>query len=109
MENKPYQGQERRNYERIVYKPVERPKIQIENDIFEIADVSEKGLRFINNNEVKLDNWIRGTLTFLNGGSVDVEGMIEREQGNDFGLYLEYLIPPDMIFEEQRHIILNCD
>lgn len=109
MEKKNYQGPEKRHYTRIVYKPKERPKLQVKSHVFEVADVSEKGLRFINAKEQKLDNRIRGTLTFLNGESVDIEGTVEWEQDDDFGLQLKYLIPSNKILKEQRHIILNCD
>ena len=104
-----YQGPEKRNYTRIIYKPKERPKLRIKTDVFEVADVSEKGLRFINNKELVLDDCVQGTLTFLNGESVDIEGNVEWKQDDDFGFQLKFLIPSDMILKEQRHIVLNCD
>ncbi|MBU2578384.1 PilZ domain-containing protein [Patescibacteria group bacterium] len=109
MENNHYKGPERRNYARIVYKPSQRPVIQIQSHCFEVADVSKKGVRFVNDREIKLDNWIRGTLVFLCGESVAIEGSVEWQKDDEFGVRLSHPIPTEKIEYEQRHILLNCD
>jgi len=109
MESNHYQGPERRNDARIVYKPSQRPLIQVESYRFVVADVSEKGVRFINDKEIKLESRIRGTLVFLCGESIEIEGCLEWQQDDDFGVRLSRPIPTEKIQYEQRHILLNCD
>ena len=108
MEKENFKGPERRSHSRIMYNPKERPKLKIDAHVFEVADISEKGLRLINDKNIKLDIMIRGVLTFLNGESVDIEGSIIWQEGNDLGLQFEDLIPSDKIYKEQRHILVNC-
>ena len=81
---------------------------KLDAHVFEVADISEKGLRLINDKNIKLDIKIQGTLTFLSGESVDVEGIIVWQEGDDIGLQFEDLIPSDKIYKEQRHILVNC-
>ena len=109
MENTLFNGVERRKYNRIIYKPSQRPVLLIESNNFQVADVSQDGLRFINANEIILDRWVHGTLTFLYGESIDIEGGLEWQQDDDFGVRFKYLIPNEKIAKEQRHILLNCD
>ena len=64
MEAEDYKGVERRSFNRIIYNPKERPNIKIDDQVFEVADISEKGLRLINDKRIKLDIKIQGTLSF---------------------------------------------
>ena len=103
MEKDQYKDLERRSYNRIKYNPKERAKLQIKTYVFEVSDISEKGLRFINDKEINLDKRIRGTLTFLYGESVEIAGSVEWEKDNDFGVQFEVPISSDMIIKEIRH------
>jgi hypothetical protein len=109
MEKDKYKGSERRSFNRIQYNPKERPKFQIKDQFFEVADISEKGLSLVNDKEIYLDMRIRGKLTFLSGESVDIEGSVLWEIDNVLGVQFENLIPSDKIIKEQRHLILNSD
>jgi hypothetical protein len=109
MENNNFTGVERRSYTRVVYKPSQRPLLQIDSNNFQVADVSQEGLRFINDDGIILNHWIRGVFTFLYGESIEIEGRLEWQQDDDFGVRFKYLISSKKIFKEQRHILLNCD
>ena len=105
MEKDEYKGLERRSFNRILYNPKERPKLQIKTHFFEVADISEKGLCFVNDKEIYLDMRIRGKLTFLNGESVDIEGIVLWEKDNVLGVQFENLIPSDKFLKELHHLI----
>ena len=99
---------EKRNYIRIVYNPGKRPRLAAGNAEFEITDISEGGIRFLNAAAIALPEWIQGTITFLDDESIDIDGRVEWQQHNEVGLSLKYMIPAATIEKEQRHIILNC-
>lgn len=107
MENNQYKGPERRTYFRILYPPTKRPVLRVGKTMFEIGDISQGGIRFLNGKETKLGQWVHGTVTFLYGESIDVEGTIEWEQDNQFGLLLKHLIPSTMMEKEQKCVILD--
>jgi hypothetical protein len=99
---------EKRSYIRIVYNPGKRPRLAANNAEFEVTDISEGGIRFMNSTAVALPEFIRGTITFLDNETLDIDGRLEWQQHNEVGLSLKYRIPVATIEKEQRHIILNC-
>ena len=107
MKKAEYAGSERRSYFRILYKPTKRPKLSVDKNEFEIADISEGGIRFINEREVDLGKQIRGTATFLIGESVDIEGDIVWNQGDEIGLLLKSFIPSATMEKEKQLVILS--
>ena len=90
-----------------MYKPTKRPKLTIGKHIFEIADISEGGIRLVNNQNIKLEKSVHGTTTFLFGESMDIEGTIVWEQNNEIGLLLKDYIPPDIMQKENQLVILD--
>ncbi len=108
MVNDQYKGPERRTYFRIMYPSAKRPLFRVGKKMFEIGDISQGGIRFFNGKETKLGQWVRGTVRFLYGESIDVEGTIEWEQDNQFGLLLKHLIPSTMMEKEQKCVILDA-
>ncbi len=109
MENEPHKGLERRHYLRIVYKPNDRPRLRIDSREFEVEDISDTGIRFVNDRNVALKKTFNGILTFLDGNTIRVEGKIEWEQDTGVGVSLKHPISPEIILKEQRHIILSQD
>ena len=101
---KNYDGLEKRKYLRVKYLNVEKPKIKIGRHKFEVLDISQRGLRFTNNKEVILPEYVSGKLTLLHGESVTIEGSLLWEQDDDFGLYLKNLITSAIIQKEQAFI-----
>ena len=81
-------GLERRYYSRREYQSKERPTLKIGKIEFEVIDISERGLSFINNNKINLEGWVNGTLTFADNRSIDIDGIIVRKQNSEIGLHL---------------------
>ncbi len=100
METNDFQGLDRREYFRILYSRMDKPVLTVNQHAFEILDLSNAGIRFINNKNVKLDNYITGELTFLSGETVRVEGTLKWERSNMYGLYMKDQIPDDIILRE---------
>jgi len=96
---------EKRKYIRIVYDQKHRSILKINNFKFEVDDLSESGIRFINWEKVKLYKNIKGVLTFLCGESVVVKGSIVWEENSLVGLVLDHLIPSAIFIKEQQYLI----
>ena len=107
MKSEEYEGSERRVYFRILYRSTKRPKLVTGKHEFEIADISEGGIRLINNQNIKLAESVRGTTTFLCGESVEIEGTIVWEQNNEIGLLLKDYISPATMQKENQLVILD--
>ena len=107
MNNKENKSSERRTYFRIAYPPTNRPKLFVGKYEFEIADISEGGLRFINNQKIELETTVRGTTTFLCGESMDIEGNIVWQQNSETGLLLKDYISPATMEKEKQFVILK--
>lgn len=101
---KNYEDTERREFQRITYSNIEGPRLKIGKHKFEVLDISQRGLRFLNDKEVIFSEYITGELTFLCGESVSIEGLVIWEQDDDFGLYLKNLMPSDAIQKEELYI-----
>ena len=101
---KKYEDTERRKYLRIKYLNIEKPKLKIGKNKFEVLDISQRGLKFLNDKEIILSEYISGKLAFLYGESIAIEGSLVWEQDDDFGLYLKNLITSTMIKKEQKYI-----
>ena len=107
MKSEEYEGSERRVYFRILYRSTKRPKLVTGKHEFEIADISEGGIRLINNHNIKLEESVRGTTIFLYGESMDIEGTIVWERNNEIGLLLNDYIPPATMQKENQFVILS--
>ena len=99
-------GRERRRYFRLEYPPDERPELKIGKKTFQVLDVSERGVRFINDKDARFAEWIKGTITFHDGVSMEIEGKIVWECGDELGLQIVVMpIPPARVLQEQRYLI----
>ena len=64
------------------------------------------GIRFINDKNARFAEWVKGTITFHDGVSLDVEGKIVWEYGNELAVQIVIApIPPARVLQEQRHLI----
>ncbi len=97
-------GTERRKSLRIMYLNIEKPIFKMGKYKFKVIDISQRGIKFINNKEEILPEYIGGKLTFLYGGSIAIEGSVIWEQDDDFGIYLKNVIPVSMIQKEELYI-----
>ena len=107
MKKDPESGPERRSYFRITYGPDKRPVLTVGKNEFEIADVSEGGIRLISSENIVLEKPVRGAARFLYGETVDIEGDIVWEQNGELGLLLKNYIPSAVMEKEKRYVILD--
>ncbi len=107
MQNTPSEGSEKRSFFRVSYQPAKRPKLTLGKHEFEIVNISEGGIRFINNQKIKLAASVRGTAHFLSGTSMDIDAGIVWEQSSEVGLLLKNYIPPAIMEKEKQYVILN--
>jgi hypothetical protein len=105
MESQKFDGPDQRRYFRVKYPPNERPELQIGTHRFEVLDISERGLRFASDQEVKFAEWIRGTLIFSDRGSLVIEGRIIWKKEAKIGLKLVTPISYMRILKEQRTLV----
>lgn len=98
---------EKRSYIRIVYNQEHRPVLKVKNFKFEVDDLSESGIRFVNSEKVKLYKNIQGVLTFLCGESIVIKGTIVWQENSLVGLLLKHLIPSAKFLKEQQYLVLT--
>jgi len=94
---------ERREFPRIRHRLNRRPRLVLEGDELEVLDISERGLRFENKADIRLQDWVRGTLVFSDGTTLDINGLVVRKQANTVSLQLITTIPTDMLAREHEH------
>ena len=104
METADFHGPDRREYFRILYAKMEKPVLAVGQHSFEILDLSNAGIRFINEQNVKLPDYITGELTFLSGETVRVAGILKWERSNMYGLHMQERIPDDIIIRELERV-----
>ena len=109
MKNKKYKGPERRTNLRATYKIDKRPVLKVGENEFEVADISEMGLRFFNDRKIEFPHWVRGTVKLLCGESIYVEGMIVRKKRVDIYMNVNIPILKNILMREQQQIDNNHD
>jgi len=102
MKNKKYNGPERRKSVRVTYSPDKRPVLIVGENEFEVADISEMGLRFFNDRKIEFGHWVRGTVKLLCGESIEVEGMIVRKERIDIYMNVNIPISKNILMNEQQ-------
>jgi len=109
MENNANGGLERRNFFRLTYESEDMAVLKIDNNKFEIADISEGGIRLFNKAQHPFSRQIKGTVLFLNGSPWDIDGHLEWEQDDKVGLSLKPYVPAAIIEKEKKYMILHSD
>jgi hypothetical protein len=105
MESQKFDGLDQRKYFRVKYPPTERPILRIGTHSFEVLDISERGLKFVSDQEIKFAEWVRGTLIFSDRASLVVEGRIIWKRETQIGLKLATPISYPRILKEQRSLV----
>ena len=105
MDDKKNEHQKKRKYFRIEYPASIRPTIKIRKHEFKVVDISEKGVRFFADKEIKFGRWVTGNITFHDGQAIGIEGRIAWKRGESIGMFLTVKsIPYPKILSEQRHL-----
>jgi hypothetical protein len=95
---------ERRKHFRILYRPNHRPLLKIKEQTFEIADISQGGLRLLNAAHLDPeDNWIHFTAVFLDGAAFEMVARIVWRRRDEFGLQVTTFFPSERINKERQY------
>ena len=71
-----YSGEDRRRYFRVEYPSEDRPQLKVGDTMFDVLDISERGLRFTAPEGAKFGEWVKGFITFHDQKTMEVEGKI---------------------------------
>ena len=109
MENKGYDGPERREHIRIICNSSQRPSLRVQNHELEIVDISEGGLKIISNSNVMVfdEPLTRGTVNLLGGENIEIEGQSAWIKDDEIRLKFSNLIPSATIQKEREKFLLH--
>jgi hypothetical protein len=80
---------ERRGHSRQGYRDtIIRPKLIVGKVRFEVVDISERGIRFVDSKKIKIQGWVNGTLVFPDNRSIEIDGIVVRRRNDEIGLHL---------------------
>ncbi len=92
---------ERREFARLEYPPTKRPLLKYGEHELQIINISEKGIKLLNDKKIELSPSIRGEAIMLSGKSITVDGEVSWSLSNEFGMHMTP-IPRSIITEERR-------
>jgi hypothetical protein len=93
--------QEERKCFRLEYPLLKRPSLKVGEHGLEIIDISERGLKLLNEKKIEFDRIINGEAVLLSGKTISVEGEVAWSLNNEIGLLTDS-IPASIIAEEKR-------
>ena len=94
-------GSERREFDRLEYPHTNRPLLKCGEPELKIVNISEKGLKLLNDEKIELSRFIQGEAVMLCGKSVTVDGEVSWSLNNEVGLF-KVMIPNSIITEDRR-------
>jgi hypothetical protein len=92
--------QDKRAFIRLEYPPGKRPKFIVGNDEMEVINISERGLKFINDQQIPMGKFINGTIVLSKKTSINLKGTVVWSEGNAAGILISGVIP-QYIMEKQ--------
>lgn len=100
-------GPQRRQLYRIVYPLKARPRIQLGQESFPVADLCERGIRFLHSGaqRFKMGEEVQAVVHFADGSSVEIRGSVMRVQDKQAVLHLGVPISPAKVLQEQRYLL----
>ena len=97
---------ERREFFRIRYPSVERPQMEVDDDRFDVAELSEGGLRVLGDfDELESGHQIEATLRLLCGSSLPVTASFSRIEDGEAVFDNLQGVSFAEIMNEQRYLI----
>ena len=77
---------EKRKHMRTTYPTGKRPTFQARGQKLQIKDLSRGGLKFCNHEKVIINGWVKGSMDLIDGTSIEMEGIVVRNENRDIGL-----------------------
>ena len=105
MKDKKVVTHKRRHY-RIVYPKGHRPTLVLDDVKFLIADISERGIKFINDvdRDLPIGKDVDAVIYFHDGITEKVHGKVLRETTSEAVVELHVSLPFDRLSEEYRYV-----
>jgi hypothetical protein len=104
-ENQEESIENRRRHFRLEYPPGERPMLKVRKYEFDVVDISQSGLRFLDDQGVKLGKWVSGIIIFPDGATIERDSKIIWNYQNVYGIEFLIRIPFKFILEQQKRLI----
>lgn len=95
----------RRRHYRLEYPPGERPVFKVRKYVFDVVDISQGGLRFVNDKAVKFGKWLSGTIVFPSGEMIERDARVVWSYHNVYGIEFLIRIPFKIMLEQQKLLI----
>ena len=101
--------EQKREYFRVEFPQSYRPSLEMDVDHYEIADVSEFGIRFNagGDNSFTINDLIIGTIVFPDGKDFELSGQVTRIDDGYVSLELAEPLPLSKIRAEHLYLIGN--
>lgn len=97
---------EKRKYDRLEYPPDRRPCFTFDGHRMDIINISEKGLKLLNEDEVEMTQFMNGEAELLCGKKISVDGQVSWSLNKEVGLLITN-IPEELIVEERDILTTN--
>ncbi len=95
----------RREYFRVQYPTVARPRLEMEGESYAVVDISERGLRYkATDSFPEAGREIAGIIYFKRGDFVEVRGTVLRAVDGQVSCQLTTGVPFKIIIDEQRYL-----
>lgn len=95
----------RRRHFRLEYPPGERPVFNVRKYVFDVVDVSQSGLRFVNDKDARFGKWLSGTIVFPSGDTIERDAKVIWSYQNVYGVEFLIRIPFKIMLEQQKLLI----
>jgi hypothetical protein len=93
-----------RAYYRLVYPIRARPELRIEEAVFSVLDLSERGVRFIGSTVIEIGTRFVGVLRLETSGELEIEGEIVWARPPEIGAQLNRGVSFGVMLDEQRRL-----
>ena len=100
----PKDGAEKREFMRLAYPSDRRPTLKVQEHELEVLDISEQGIKILDDKQIELNESISGSVVFSSGISLELTGKIKWQHENKLGLFVTP-IPRSIILDEVRALL----
>lgn len=98
-----------REHFRLTYPQVHRPQLMMDSDEYEVADVSQFGVKVKVDEDpaFMINDHVMATIAFPDGREFDLSAHVVRLDGRYAGLLLETPLPYSLIKAEALYVMYN--
>ncbi len=102
-------GKKKKKSPRVYFEPGKRPLLTIDKNEFEVEDISEVGLKFLVDREVSLTKNVKGSISFFQGDTIKMAGIIMWARGDAVWVDFDEPIQYDVLNKNQQAAYLKTD